>query len=127
MYRHKQQRGASLIATLSVLLVVGFAITVGIRLVPIYINAYTVEAIVQEVAAEPAGVGRNPGEIWASIDKRLDINDVENIKHEHFVYARDRGVTTIGVRYEARTQLFGNLDMVARFAPMATLGGAATQ
>ncbi|MGI8739365.1 MAG: DUF4845 domain-containing protein [Gammaproteobacteria bacterium] len=109
------------------LLIVGFAISAGIRLVPIYINAYTVETVVREVTAEPGGGDRNPGEIWASIYKRLDINDVENIKHEHFVYARDRGVTTIGVKYEARTPLFGNLDMVAKFSPMVTLNVAAAE
>lgn len=125
MQRLIKQRGASLISILIVLLVVGFAITVGIRLVPIYINAYTVKTVLQEVASESRGTDRNPGQIWASIDKRLDINDVENIKREHFVYKRDRGVTTIGVNYEARTRLLGNLDVVARFAPSETLNGAA--
>ncbi len=127
MHRHKQQRGASLITILIVVMVVGFAITVGIRLIPIYINAYTVKSVVQEVAAEPGGTARTAGDIWASIEKRLDINDVENIKREHFVYASDRGVTTIGIKYEARTPVFGYLDVVAMFDEMVTLDGAATQ
>jgi hypothetical protein len=122
MHGLKRQRGASLIFTLIVLVVVGFAITIGIRLVPIYINAYTVKTILNEVADESRGTDRNPSQIWASIDKRLDINDVDNIKREHFVYRRDRGVTTIGITYEARTKLLGNLDVVAKFAPAETLG-----
>lgn len=108
----KRQRGVSLILWLALLALV---IAIGLRLAPIYIGAFTVKSIVREVARESPNVDRSPAEIWSSIERRLAINNVKSIKRENFTYERDNGAVMIGITYEARSPLIGNLDGIARF------------
>jgi hypothetical protein len=117
----EKQRGASFIFWLVVLAAVGFAITIGLRLVPVYLHAYTVESIWKDAAIESRGTDRNPEQIWSVISKRLDINDIDDVKGENFSYKNDKGVVTIAIRYEDRTRLIGNLDAVAKFEHVETL------
>lgn len=121
MHKISKQRGASFIFWLLILALVGFAITIGLRLVPIYIKAYTVKSIVGDVVNEARNTDRNPSQVWSSIERRLDINDIDDIKRENFVYAREKGVITVAIKYEARTKLVGNLDAVAKFDIAETL------
>jgi hypothetical protein len=111
----QRQRGASFISWLVVLALLGLAITIGLRLVPIYLHAYTVESIVRDVVDEAQKTNLNANEIWSSIARRLDINDIDDIKRENFAYTRAKGMVTVAIKYEARTDLIGNLDAVANF------------
>jgi hypothetical protein len=57
----------------------------------------------------------SPNELWSSIERRLDINGLDNINRENFTCEGDDDVVMIGVKYEDRTALIDNLDGVARF------------
>jgi hypothetical protein len=121
MQRLSTQAGASMIFWLVVIAAVGFAITIGLRLFPVYLHAYTVDSILKDVVNEARATDRSPEQIWASIDKRLDINDIDDIKRENFSYKNDKGVITVAIRYEDRTELVGNLDAVAKFEHVQTM------
>lgn len=123
-----KQTGASFIFWLVLLAIVGFAFTIGVRLAPIYIDAYTIQSVLEDVATEvkgSSGMSRDPNAIWSSIEKRLSINDIENIQRDDFIYTRDKSDITIEIKYEVQTQLIGNLDAVAKFQPVQILSAPA--
>jgi hypothetical protein len=121
MYSLNRQRGVSFIFALPCCAIAGFVFTVGLKLIPIYMNAYAIHTILKEVAAEARSTDTDPSQILSSIEKRLDINDIGNIMKGNSAYHKDHSDATIQIKYEARTQLVGNLQGGAAFEPIATL------
>lgn len=115
MHSLKRQGGASFLVWMILIAVLGFGTVIGFRLVPIYLEAYTVEKVLEDVALESRGKKRNKHQIWSLISRRFDINNVDDVKKENFTFTREKGKTTIAIRYETRTKLVGNLDGVAHF------------
>lgn len=109
------QRGASIIIWMLLITLLGFAVVIGFRLFPIYLESYSVEKILEDVALDSRNKKRNKNQIWSSIYKRFDINNIRNITKEHFSFKREKGKTTIGIKYEVRTKLVGNLDGIVAF------------
>jgi hypothetical protein len=93
----------------------GVRFHIRVRLFPIYMDAYAVDTILKDVANESRGTDRSPNEVCSIISQRLEINDIDNIERDNFFYKTDRDATTIGIIYEARTELVGNLDAAATF------------
>lgn len=111
----KYQLGASLLGWMVIIGVAGVAVVLGMRLVPLYLESYTVDTILEDVALEYRNKRANKNQIWSSISKRLDVNSINDIKKENFFYKKDNGKTVISLKYEVRTNLVGNLDGIASF------------
>jgi Domain of unknown function (DUF4845) len=110
-----RQFGASFFFWLFLIGILGFAGVMGLRIIPVYINSYTVDKILEEVVAESRTKTMSKNQIWSSIKKRLDINNIRNIRKENFEFKRERGKIVITLKYEVRTKLMGNLDGIASF------------
>ena len=109
------QQGASITIWMLLICLLGFAAVIGFRLFPIYLESYSVEKILEDVALDSSNKKRNKNQIWSSIYKRFDINNIRHISKEHFLFKREKGKTTIGIKYEVRTKLVGNLDGIVAF------------
>lgn len=110
-----RQSGASLLLWMILLGLGGVVLVVGMRLVPIYIESYMVDEILEEVALESGGKERNKNQLWSSIYRRFTINNIKNIKKEHFSYKKEKGKTIISLSWEVRTKLIGNIDGILSF------------
>jgi Domain of unknown function (DUF4845) len=115
MKSFKSQNGMSFLGWLIVLGIAGASIVAGMRLIPIYLESYTVSKILEDVALEYRDKQTNKNRIWSSISKRLDVNSIDGIKIENFSYIQEKGKVLISLKYEMRTKLVGNLDGVASF------------
>jgi hypothetical protein len=111
----KRQSGASFLVWLILIGLLGFGTVIGFRLIPIYLEAYTVDKVLEEVALESSGKKRNKHQIWSLINRRFDVNSVNDVKKENFSFTHEKGKTTIAIQYETRTKLVGNLDGVVHF------------
>ena len=110
-----RQLGASFFSWLALIGLLGFAAVMGLRIIPIYIDSFTVDQILEEVVTESRTKKMSRHQLWSSISKRLDINNIRNIKKDHFAFKIERGKVVITLKYEVRTRLVGNLDAIASF------------
>ena len=110
-----RQFGASFFSWLFLIGLLGFAGVMGLRIFPIYLDSYTVDQILEEVVTESRTQNMSKNQIWSSIKKRLDINNIRNISKENFELKRERGKAVITLKYEVRTKLVGNLDGIVSF------------
>lgn len=117
----KNQTGASLLLWMFLLGAAGIAVVVGMRLAPIYIESYMVDGILQEAALESRNKKMNKRQVWSNISKRFTINNINNIKKEHFSYKHEKGKLILSLKYEVRTKLVGNLDGIASFEKVQTI------
>ena len=86
-----------------------------LKLIPIYIDYFSVSDTLEAVAQERGISKENKRVIWSKISKRLDLSYVDAVKPEHFSVEVKKGKTTLVLEWEVREHLFGNLDIVAVF------------
>jgi hypothetical protein len=110
-----RQQGLSTISWLIVILVAAFFITSAVKLLPVYMQAMTVDSTIQKVVDSGELQGKSAMFIRKKLGKLLNVNQVEAIKLKDIKIVRDEGYTTIDARYEQRTPLMYNIDVVLKF------------
>ena len=112
----RKQNGLSIIGFLLVLSLVIFFTYIGMRIVPIYMEYWSVVSAMNGLASERGSAQLSPMDIRIRILNRLYVSyaSAENIKESHIKVLRRNGVS-IRIAYEVRKPLIGNLDVVAKF------------
>jgi len=119
MNLHHKQRGISFSGLLLTLIVVGFVVLIGLKLFPVYLESFKIDAALKGVIEDPQVAERSKQDIYASLVKRLDIDDVaainENDIKEKIKIERVKEKVTITAMWERRAPLFYNLTLLANF------------
>lgn len=110
----RQAQGMTLIGFMLVLALVIFAAYIGIKLVPIYLNHYSVVSEMRAIAAEPGSANLPPQAIRRNLMSRFEVSYVRHVRPEHIRIERGQG-TNLVVAYEVQEHLIGNIDALIRF------------
>ncbi|MBD3619129.1 MAG: DUF4845 domain-containing protein [Chromatiales bacterium] len=111
-----RQAGMSYFGWLIAIGLAGVIVVVGLRLMPIYLEYFTVKTTLENVAAEAGVSKKSKRYIWDRIEKRFEVNDVTGIKIDNLTVEIDNNnMATLRIAYEKRSKLIGNLDVVAVF------------
>lgn len=115
---YQTQRGMTAIGILIVLSLIAFFTLLVLRLVPPYLENFNVTSSLKSLQQEAGIKDKTPGEIRNLLQRRLDINDVENVKKENVTIEKDRktGLLKIAVAYEVRVPIMVNVDAVVSFS-----------
>jgi Tfp pilus assembly major pilin PilA len=113
--RHAQQ-GMTTIGLLLVLGIIGLIALTAIRVIPIYIENYTIKSVLTSVKNDQKVDPKSKAAIWNSLKKRLYINEVRMIKREHVEITRGNGQTTVVITYESRRPYLGPLFIGGSFS-----------
>jgi cell division protein FtsL len=113
---HKQ-RGLTMISWVIILSLVGIQAVLGMRIVPVYMNYYSVKNIMEEMKNDPSLKGANNEALRIAINKRLNINSIYDLQKDTdaFKFVRAGEKTKIILHYESRGPIYGNLEFVATF------------
>lgn len=109
-----RQRGLTFYQSLIALLLVVFFALVAIKLVPVYVDNYTIRTAMANVASEIEMDGLTPGKVRAALNKHLNVNMID-VNAEDIEISEVEGGLAIDINYEVRVPLFYNLDVVASF------------
>jgi hypothetical protein len=115
MQTAKKQQGMTLIGWLLILMLIAVIATVGLKLIPVYLDGYKVYQTLSSIAEDSSSGSKSVKELRKMIDRRFDINMVNDASPQDVTISKQGGVTVIEVEYEARRQLFGNLYSVVLF------------
>lgn len=115
LLNRRSQAGMTFMGMLLVFIVIAFFAVVLIKVVPLYLGNFKVKSVLSSLKEERDMASMAPGEIITRIMSRLDINDVHNVQKENIQIERVDNTTVITINYEARVNLFFNLDAVAKF------------
>ena len=121
MHGPARQRGLTLIGWLLTLAAIGLVAVMGLRLVPVYLDAYKVATILEQLESESRTSSMDRREVRETVRRRLDIDDVTRVSASELQFKEIPGGMQVLLEYEARVHLIGNLDAVARFREEATL------
>ena len=110
----RKQRGMSIIGFILILSMVIFASFIGMKIVPVYMEYYSVVSALNGVASERGGANLSPYDLKVKVLNRLYVSYSANVKESHIKIKRANGVH-LSVAYEVRTPIMGNLDAIAKF------------
>ncbi len=117
----KKQDGMSGIGLLIIVLLIGFFALVTFRVVPMYLENFSVVTALESLKNEPEVGSKTGPEILQLLQKRLDINNVENVKRDNIDIQRTDSGLVVKVKYEVRKVFWGNVDIVGRFDKSITV------
>jgi hypothetical protein len=112
--RHAQ-RGMTLVGVLIGAVLVVFFVYSGAKLTPIYLEYYSVKSSLNSLTAEEMK-GAGTRELRDQLLRRLQINNVQNVKPDNINIRAEGSGRVVTVDYEVRTQYFGNLWLLASFS-----------
>ena len=113
--RVRKQGGLTLIGFIIVLALTIFVAFIGMKIVPIYMEYYSVVSAMNGVASERGSANLSPYDIRVRVLNRLYVSySAENVKEQHIKIHRSNGVN-LRIAYEVRKPVIGNLDVVAKF------------
>ena len=126
MKTRKKQRGMSFLGCVSVLSILILAFVSGVKLVPVYVEFYSVQSFMKKIAEDPSISATNTQGLRGKLDDYLNINGMYTIKREHFSVqsqADNKNVKALVVDYEVRKPWLGNIDFLMTFHHAEVLKG----
>jgi hypothetical protein len=101
---------------LLVAVVVIFIAMLAMKLVPAYIEFFSVKKILATMGQDAALKGKSNAEIRSDFMKRASVGYVSVVKPEDLSIERRNGAPVVTAEYEFRTVLVGNVSVVVDFA-----------
>ncbi|MEJ2622354.1 MAG: DUF4845 domain-containing protein [Candidatus Thiodiazotropha sp.] len=111
----KKQRGLTFISWLVILIVAGFLVMVGIKVMPVYLDHFAVKAALKGIKNEPFAERKSKIELRNMLLRRLDINSVRHVTKDNIKVKSSLGSRTINVKYEVRRHIAYNAALVMSF------------
>ena len=122
-----RQRGLTMFGFLFVAIVLVAVALLAMKLVPAYIEFFSVKNILTAMGQESELRSKSNAEIRTDFSKRADVAYVTVVKPQDLSIDRSGGVPVISADYEFRTQLVGNVSLVVDFSASSDPNAAPVQ
>ncbi len=110
----KRQHGITVIGMLLLIIVLAFAALIAMKVVPMYIQYYTIKSTIESIRKEPQVAQMSVTDIQNAIQKRFDIGYVENVSAKNLKIRQDRGGRVLDLVYDDERELFYGLHVVLK-------------
>lgn len=118
-----RQTGLTLVAFIIILIVVGFFVYMGMKLVSPYIDYYDVSKAVDEIQAENVN-GKSQAEVLKDFMFKLDFQYASDIVTPQDIdFKRADGGTIMTVAYDQQVHFVYNIDFLLHFKKSVQLHG----
>jgi len=117
----KRQSGMTMMSWLVVLGIAVFFILIGIKMVPTYMENYSIKQILANMENDSQVRKMAPAEMRTSFLKRLKINSVYEFNRDWIKFKKEKFGTKIEVDYEVRKPVAGNVFVVMVFSESALI------
>jgi hypothetical protein len=110
-----KQRGMTGLGWITVLFLIGFFVFLAFKLVPIYLEHHSVKSVLESLHEEPMITKQSAAKVRSLVLKRLNTNGVRDIKGDAIKITKKPGVLNVGIAYEVRKDMVGNIDVLVSF------------
>ncbi len=121
---NKKEAGLTGLGFIFILLILGFFVALGLKLVPVYLEYYNVTTSLQSLEKEDSAALSGSEEIKTLLKKRLEINDVTHVTDKDISIEKKVNGAIVTVEYEVRKNFMGNVDIVVSFKDSVELAGS---
>jgi cytochrome c oxidase assembly protein Cox11 len=114
-----KQRGMSITSWVFVIAVTLFFTLLGIKMVPTYMEFYSISGILESIKEDRSLKNATPRHVRKIFDRRIDINSIYDFDPKSLKFSvgkgESKGKTVMEVEYEVRKKMAGNVDVVMSF------------
>jgi len=121
MHRVKNQVGLTAIGLILILIPVGLAVYIVLRVAPVYIEALSVGDAINSLKKELDVKEKSRDEIYTMIKKRLEVNNISSVEKDDVKIQKTVNDVTVTIDYEARVPLFSNIALAFTFHKSAVM------
>jgi hypothetical protein len=118
----KNQQGMTFFGVMFVGMVLIFGAILVMKLIPPYLEFWSVQKIISVMAKDSALPGMTVSEARVSFDRRAVIDNVKVISGADLEIAKDRGTTVVSADYSVTVPIAGNISALLEF--QASTAGA---
>jgi hypothetical protein len=111
----KNQRGMTFIGVMFVGMVVVFGAILVMKLIPPYLEFWSVQKIIGVMAKDTGLSEMTPAQVRDSFDKRAVIDNVTVIEGKDLEISKDRGQTVVSADYSVTVPVVGNISALIDF------------
>lgn len=104
----------TLIGMLLIVIVIAFMGLVAMKVIPMYMQYYTIKSTIESIRKEPQLAQMSPSDIQNAIQKRFDIGYVDKIKARELKIKNERNGRILELVYQDETELFYGLYVVLK-------------
>ncbi len=112
----KHQRGMTFIGWVVVLALVISYVLVGVKVVPAYIEYFSVKKVLATMANDPGFPSMSVKEIRDSFDRRASIDYITAVTPDDLDITKDNGENVVSVNYSQKIPLVANISIVLDFS-----------
>ncbi len=113
MKQHHKQSGMSYLGVMFILIIFASILKLTAAVGPAYYDYYTIDKIITSLYRE--GRVGSIDDFKSALSNRFQINNIRDKSPDSFNYSMDSGTLVVELDYEVRSNLVGNLDLVAHF------------
>ena len=112
----RKQKGMSVLGWLLVLAVVAFLASTAFKVIPHYLDFFSLEKIITSVETEKALEIRTIPDFYSHVSKGLQVNGTRDLDlRDALTVTLENNEFQAHLKYEKREPLIENLDLVVRF------------
>lgn len=109
-----RQHGLTVIGMLLLIVVLGFMALIAMKVIPMYIQYFTIKSTIENIRKEPQLAQMGLMEIQNALQKRFDIGYVDKITAKDIKLRNDRNGRVLDLVYEDDQPLFYGLHVVLK-------------
>ncbi len=115
LHNKNRQNGMTGLGWLTVLFLVGFFALLTFKLVPTYLENYSVRNVLGSLEEEPLITQKSKKDIMRMISSRLITNGIRDIKNDMITITKNPGLLNVKINYSIRKPMVGNIDVIMTF------------
>ena len=108
--QNSKQRGMTVIGMLLLLIVIAFAALIAMKVVPMYVQYYSIKSTIESVRKESVS-SMTTVDIQNAIQKRFDTGYVENVKAKDLKIRNVPGGKALDLVYQDERELFEGMGL----------------
>ncbi len=110
-----RQQGMTLVGMIIVGIVLVFVSILAMKLVPAYIERYTIGKIFRQIVNNPAFANATAADVQAAFARQVTIDSVNAISPSDLVITREAGQLVVETRYQVTIPLISNISLLVDF------------
>jgi hypothetical protein len=120
----RRQKGIGFVGLAFVVILVGVLVLLGFRLLPAYLQYFTVKGALNEITHNPELRNASLQEIRSAFDKRAMVNDIKIVTGKELdIEKTGDGGFTVSANYSQQIPLFQNVSACIDFSATSSTDG----
>jgi Domain of unknown function (DUF4845) len=117
----QRQRGMTFLGLLTIIIILGSAVYMGIRVVPVYLEYMEVARALQQVRDEHSAMDTSPQMIRNSLERRWDVEDIKGISWKDVEIKKTNEGFDVRAAYSVEKPFIANLYLLCKFDRAVTI------